>query len=35
MTIGALTLPSSDELMDIDVCEYNDGRGFGAEISYL
>ncbi|MGE7689762.1 hypothetical protein ACQKMI_11155 [Lysinibacillus sp. NPDC097214] len=32
---GALTLPFSDELMDIEIYEYKDSRGFGAKISYL
>lgn len=32
---GTLTLPPSDEEMNIDVYEYNDNSGFCAEISYL
>ncbi|MFJ7666423.1 hypothetical protein ACIQXI_04905 [Lysinibacillus sp. NPDC097195] len=32
---GTLTLPPSDEVMDIDVYEYNDNSGFCAEIRYL
>lgn len=32
---GTLTLPPSDEEMDIDVYEYNDGSGFGSEVCYL
>ncbi|MGE7690428.1 DUF7668 domain-containing protein [Lysinibacillus sp. NPDC097214] len=32
---GILTLPPSDEVMDIDVYEYNDNSGFGTEISFL
>ncbi|KOS60327.1 hypothetical protein FJQ98_11815 [Lysinibacillus agricola] len=32
---GVLTLPPSDEDMDIDVYEYNDNSGFGTEIRYL
>ncbi|MGE7947953.1 DUF7668 domain-containing protein [Lysinibacillus sp. NPDC093688] len=32
---GILTLPPSDEEMDIDVYEYNDNSGFGTEIRFL
>ena len=32
---GTLTLPPSDEEMDIDVYEYNDNSGFCAEVRYL
>ncbi len=32
---GTLTLPPSDEKMDIDVYEYNDNSGFGTEVRYL
>ncbi|WP_291760321.1 DUF7668 domain-containing protein [Lysinibacillus sp. UBA5990] len=32
---GTLTLPPSNEEMDIDVYEYNDGSGFGSEVRYL
>lgn len=32
---GTLTLPPSDEEMDIDLYEYNDNSGFGTEVRYL
>lgn len=32
---GTLTLPPSDENMDIDVYEYNDKSGFVSEVRYL
>jgi len=32
---GTLTLPPSDEEMDIDFYEYNDNSGFGTEVRYL
>ena len=32
---GTLTLPPSDENMDIDVYEYNDKSGYVSEVRYL